>query len=275
MYLKHTFTLILVIGLNLLLVSCQDSATNFSNEPPKLPSAGSMEMSFETFDSNSPQKDSYSGMDAENEEFSHFTNAVMRVTVLKGIVSLNLAIPKALLAAAENTEPEFNDDGEWVWSYSTSAGDQQFEARLVAIAQSENEIAWQMYVTNSQLGINDRLFFEGVTANDGQTGTWSYYQLFGDEAGSPVSEVSWAIENESSKQLRLEILSDRNTHMGDFIEYEQDAPVNRVVYYNASDDETTEIEWNSETHEGFLIVPDYNNGEKACWGPDLNNITCS
>lgn len=37
-------------------------------------------------------------------------------------------------------------------------------------------------------------------------------------------------ENEEQRQLRLDILSDRTGNLGDFIEYEFDAPVKRVTY---------------------------------------------
>jgi len=131
-----------------------------------------------------------------------------------------------------------------------------------------------MYVTNSVLNIDDSLFFEGEVAEDGSAGNWTYYALFGEDAGNEVSQVTWSIESEEEVDLRLEVLTDRNGNLGDYIEYSFDSPVKLATYYNAGEDQTTEIEWNSETFEGYLIAPNYNNGDQACWNGEFQNVEC-
>lgn len=265
----------LLIGLFFLTVSCEDSLTSFDEQPPELPPASSMEMDFTDFDQEHSNEFSSMEMAAESESYSNFGNAAIRALFMKAVVNVNLAIPKALLKAAEHADPELNENEEWVWSYSKTADNKEFEVLLVASMETENEALWQLFVTNPELGLDNHLFFEGMTTPDGKSGTWTYYQLLGDEPGDAVSEVSWNVEDEDRRELRLEILSDRNGHMGDSIEYEFDAPVKRATYYNAEQDETTEIVWNTETREGYLMAPDYNEGEQACWDSGLANIPCS
>ena len=273
---KNYLPLFLLIATSLLLFSCQDSTNSLNEQPPQLPPAESMNMDFSAFDENTEANNAINVSNAsDSESYSHFLNAAFRAMVMKGIVNTNLAIPKTLLKAAENIEPELTDDGEWTWNYTSDANDNNFEIRLVATSETDNLVNWQMYVTNSALSIDNELFFEGEVTEDGSEGTWTYFALFGDEAGSEVSQITWSIESENQVDLRLEVLTDRNGNLGDFIEYSFNSPVKLATYYNSGEDQTTEIEWNSETLEGYIIAPNYNNGEQACWNSNFQDVECS
>ncbi len=259
---------------SLLAAACQDTVDPSQETPPPLPPAESMEMDFSAMDGDTAQKTA-PGYESDSESYSNFTNAVIRVAVMKTIVNANLAIPRALLQAAQNVDPDFNDNGEWVWTYSHTAGGQQFDIELIAVRQSDQEVQWQLFVSSPDHATDSQLFFEGVTSEDGRAGSWTYFALFGESAGEPVSEITWAIEDEENKQLRLEVLSDRNGNLGDYIEYDLEYPVHRATYYNASEDETSEIQWNSETREGFLTAPGYNDGVQSCWDSSFRNSPCN
>ena len=86
--------------------------------------------------------------------------------------------------------------------------------------------------------------------------------------------MEWNIDGEE-KSLTLEVTSDRNSNLGDTIEYNFDGTVKTAVYTDVSSGDTITVEFNTETRVGFFISPDYNNGEKACWDEDLNNVSCS
>lgn len=270
---KNYLPLFLLIASSLLLFSCQDSVTSFDEQPPQLPPLESMDVDLSAFEEESGNKSA--NFTAENESYTHFLNATFRAMIVRGVVNSSLAIPKALLEAAENIEPELSDDGEWTWSYSKDANGNNFEAELIATANDNDQVIWQMYVTSSALNIDNALLFEGEVLTDGSSGNWTYFALLGDEAGSETSNVTWTVESEDQVDLRLEVLSDRNGNLGDYIEYTFDSPIKRAVYYNAAEDETAEIEWNIETLEGYIIAPNYNNGEQACWNSNFQNVECS
>jgi hypothetical protein len=271
---KILFASLFFVGTLALFAGCQDSTSGFEEEPPQLPPTESMEMSFSTFDSEEAQLTGSSDFEAENEHFSHFSNAAIRVIVMKTVVDLNLAVPKVLLTAATQADPEFSEDNEWVWSYSSSHQNQNMEVRLAASEQSDGQVVWDFYVTNSSLGLDNHLLFTGITSPDNRTGTWTYYRLFGEDSGEPISDLSWNITDENQATLQLKVLSNRNGNLGDSINFEKNEPVKRAVYFNAEEDSTVEIEWNSDTNEGYLIAPDYNNGEKACWDSNFENTEC-
>ncbi|WP_133120235.1 hypothetical protein [Rhodohalobacter barkolensis] len=271
---KILFASLFFAGIVTLFAGCQDSISGFEEEPPQLPPTESMDMSFSTFDTEEAQLTSSSDFEAENEHFSHFSNAAIRAFVMKTVVDLNLAIPKVLLTAATQADPEFSEDNEWVWSYSSSHQNQNMEVRLAASEQSDGQVVWDFYVTNSALGLDNYLLFTGITSPENRIGTWTYYRLLGENDGEPVSELSWNITDENQANLQLEVLSNRNGNLGDTINFEKDGHIKSAIYFNAEEDSTVEIEWNSDTNEGYLIAPDYNNGEKACWDSNFENTEC-
>jgi len=252
-----------------LVTSCNDDPASLNSEnPPEIPPVESMSVDVSTFNAYQQNKEALG-----KESNTNFAQAAVRAFVIKSVVELNLAIPKALLAAASESDAEFNEDGEWVWSYTKNAGSDTYEVRLVATQENENEITWQFFVTNSALGLNDKLFFSGTTNSDGTEGTWTYYSLMS-SSEEPVSITEWAVTEEGNVDLRLDVVSDRFNNEGDYIEYSFDGTVKNAVYYDADEDTATELQWNIETNAGYIIAPNYNNGEKACWDENFEDVSC-
>lgn len=262
-----TSGLILCLGF-FALISCTDNPSSADQEPPTLPPAESMQMNFSEFNEQNSQQGS-----AQIASASNFSRAVVTATVMKVIVDVNLAIPRALLKAAQNTDAELNGDGEWEWSFSKTEGEHNYSVNLIATREGDDTIQWNFYVTNSQLGINNELFFNGRTSADGTEGTWSYYNLQNPDE-EEVSQIEWTVNGENDVQLKLEVTSDQNDRLGDYITYTFDGTTKAVVYYDASDDETIEMQLNTETHAGYIIAPNYNNGTKACWNSNFQDIAC-
>ena len=266
----YKYAAVLILGV-FLISSCKDSASTVNNdEPPQLPPVESMEMDFSTYENNQG-----SGNSVASQKGTNFAQAAVRAFIMKTVVDVNLFIPRLLLEAASNNEAEFNEEGGWTWTYSKMADGETYEVRLLATRTSDNEVSWQLFVTNSALNIDDKLFFSGTSSNDGTNGSWTYFNLQNSEQEEAVSEIEWNVENEEDISLRLEVVSDRNNNMGDFIEYSFDGTIKNAVYFNADEDETTELQWNVETNAGFIIAPNYNNGEQACWDENFANISCS
>ncbi|HET6527452.1 MAG TPA: hypothetical protein VFG39_01745 [Balneolaceae bacterium] len=253
----------------LFLTSCDDNPSSVDENPPELPSVQTMEMDFSAFESSSPQKvKSQAATD-------NFNRAVVTASIMKLVVDVNLAIPRALLTAAANSDAKLVEGGKWEWSYSKNANGNTYGVRLVAERENEETVDWEFYVTNSEAGLKNRLFFRGSTVSAATQGTWSYYSLQSNEAEVHVSEITWAVNGDNDKELKLEVVSNRYERQGDYIEYSFDGTVKTAVYFNAGKEETTKIQWNAETKEGFIIAPDYNNGEKACWDASFQDVACT
>lgn len=263
-------SVILLVGV-FVITSCKDDPASLNNDqPPQLPTAESMQMDFSTFENNQSPKENVARKNGAN-----FAQAAFRALIAKAIVNVNLAVPKVILEAASNAEAELNENEEWEWSYSRSAANATYEVRLIASRATGDEVTWQFFVTNSDLNIEDKLFFSGVSNSDGTQGTWTYYNLLNSEGDEATSQIAWSVEGEDNVELRLEVLSDRNDLAGDFIEYTFDGTIKNAIFYDASADEITELEWNIETKAGFIIAPDYNDGEKACWDENFDDVSCT
>lgn len=257
-------TICVLLSVMLVTLSCDNN--NNTSEPPTIPSEATMTADFSEME-NAEKVHKSSAAE------SNFSTALFAAGIVKLILDVNLAIPRALTAAAQQHEPNEVADGEWEWEYSTQANQNEFGVRLLAITNSQSDVEWRFFVTNtaSDPSLDNALFFQGNTNFAATSGTWIYFEP---ASSDQVSTLEWDTEGDE-KFLKLEVTSDRNDNLGDTIEYSFDGSVKTVTYVDASNSETTTIEYNTETKAGFIISPDHNNGEKSCWDEDLNNISCS
>ena len=249
------------------IASCSDDPASADEEPPQMPPPQSMEMDFSAF--NTQKVVQQKAKSAEN-----FSRAAITALILKGVVDVNLAIPRVLLAAANNADANLNADGEWEWSFSKTARDTSFEVSLLASRTDQDSVNWELYVTNPSLDLNNQLLFDGTTSADGTEGSWSYYNWKNSANQQQVSQVDWIVAAEDEVQLRLEVTSDRNGHQGDYIDYTYQDSLKTAIYYDNSENEQTEIQFNVDTKAGYIISPDFNNGNKACWDENLQDVAC-
>lgn len=255
----------------LLMNACSDSVSSSKQDtPPKMPPAESMNMDLSTFDENEPP----SQVNNETSEVTNFAQAVIRAALMKVVVDANLALPRAIFKAAAEADANLNEENEWEWSFTKTVNGNTFEVRFVGTRQDENTILWECYITNTEKGFDDVLLFEGTSNNDGTEGTWTYYNIQNTQEQEAVSQISWS-KTETSTTLTLEVISENSPHFGNTIEYLAEGNIRHATFYNASEDQTTELHWNLETLAGYLIAPNYNNGEKACWDSNFQNVPCS
>ncbi|MBO6525309.1 MAG: hypothetical protein JJ971_15885 [Balneolaceae bacterium] len=203
---------------------------------------------------------------------SNFNTALVASGIAKIILEANLTIPKVLLNAAQQNDPDEIASSEWEWSYSTTAQGNSYGVRLTAATNSNSDVNWKFYVTNSAVNppLSNALFFEGNSDFNATSGSWIYYDL---STGDDVSMITWT-KSENSASIDFEVTSGRNDNLGDTIKYNFDGTTKTLVYLDASSGEETTISFNTETKVGFIIAPNYNSGTKACWNENLENTAC-
>lgn len=251
----------IILCSTLFLFSCSNKE---KSEPPQIPSSSTMKVDVS-------EMESVSHKSAAKLAESNFNTALIAAGVAKVILEANLAIPRALISVAQDQTAEAINDSEFEWSYSSAAGGQNYSVRLVATVESSQEVNWNFFVSSSAAGIEDQLFFSGTSNFDGTMGTWTYYDL---QSGIETSHVSWEV-GDNTTSVELEVRSDRNNNRGDTISYNYDGTLKTVVFYDASDDQTSTISYNTETLAGFIISANFNGGAKSCWDENLNNTTCT
>src|SRR5699024_11529237 len=98
-----------------------------------------------------------------------FSKASGMTFMLNRIAGDNLDKSFTLYEAADQAEPEFNDDGNWVWSYSRSADGKNYAIKLKASRISGQDVNWNLYVSNPE-EIGRASCREGVSVEVGGVG---------------------------------------------------------------------------------------------------------
>lgn len=252
--------LIIIAGV---FISCSDS----NNEviAPQLPPSSSMNIDFSEIEQSGNSKTAAG---------ANFNAALFRVGIAKLILDANVAIPKFLITAAQNKSPEEVSSGEYQWRYSANNQETSFAILLTAKVDATDNVDWKFYVTTDATNppLNNSLLFSGEADYDGTDGTWTY---FDGSDQNPLSVLKWDVDSPNDVALNFTVLSNRNGNEDSEINYTYNGKIKTVMYIDGSNGNKTTIEYNVETKAGFIISPDYNEGEKACWDTNLNNVPCA
>jgi hypothetical protein len=167
--------------------------------------------------------------------------------------------------------PSPQEDGSWIWVYTYVDGDEEFQVRLHGTPMGDN-VHWELRVSASGVdpSFEEELWFDGETRNEGQFGTWTFYD-FNLEGKPAVSTIEWG-EGLDGDYLIVTALHGEDA--GDMLTFTHDAPECSIDYNDASEELDWYIRWNEVTGTGSLMVPEYNNGQPACWDEDQDDIEC-
>jgi len=269
---KPLLSLLLIFSI-LSLTNCSKNPAEPQEQPeqPQLPPESSMKLDLSFFETSSN-----SGL-AKATTFTkkNWTNAALRVFVINTTVLVGTAVPVALFVKAASQKPEWNsDDAKFHWIYSLTHASIQFEADLAGwIDVDDKSVVWEMYVSSNTHvpELVKFLFYEGHCKVTNNEGYWILYHDKYPEIKKEWYRIDWT--NDGDKQT----LTFRNILVGS--EYENDelnylvnGSERKITLYDASQNQTTEIYWDAVTGAGYLWAPDYNNGEKAYWDENQNDI---
>ncbi len=117
--------------------------------------------------------------------------------------------------------------------------------------------------------------------NDNSGGYWQFYDpIFGGPAASApatdgveTARIDW--ENVSATEHRLTVTVNGEGHEdeGDYLEFYESTATGTIDHYDASEDASSNITWYADG-SGSLTVPDYNDGQQACWDTNQEDIDC-
>ena len=270
--------LIASVGL-IFMASCSNSSPTSTKESqtPQPPSAKTMAMDFSIFTTQQP--DSNAAGDRNNYE-----QAAESIDQIQAVMNRNINLALDAFASADTADAEEIEEGKWQWKFSNDVGDQErrlnYGFRLVAQQQSDSKLKWDLFLSSpalpntSPVENNEKLFISGNSNKEVTEGEWTYYS-FGsiNQPQQKMAKLDWEIDGNEDVDIELELIAGNN-FSGSVMDYQTKGPVRTIELDVSGDDQETTIEFNTETHAGFIISPDYNNGQKACWGPDFEDIAC-
>ena len=248
---------------------------------PPLPPAESMKMDLSTFNQSAQNALTYGGKEDGAGEKSNFNNAALRVAWLNAAILLALTPPAAVFAIAVSVEPVFAD-GKWLWEYTHTASGKEYTARLTGWFDGNlKEGTWlnlAMHVTCPGCAVptDNYLWYEGRFKIDGGEGYWQFYNPEITTDDQTFVRIDYSITDDTHKTLTFtNKRTDGHEDAADVILYARDGVILSVDVHDANEALDYNVTWSTETGEGSIEVPGYNEGNKACWDGGQLNAECA
>lgn len=249
----------------LLIASCSDDpASSFDPEDvPQAPGFENIEMDIAIFKSQSSMQI------AETKE-NHSTAAAYAIGAQAALTSM-AQLPNMLFLEDAWGDPEYSD-GVYSWQYSYAYEGESASFGVTAEELSNGDVDWQLRISvnTAEESVDNALLLRSVVSADGQTGYWELYDI--EESGDPEIRLSFEMDNNVPVQILLE--NGDGIDGSNEILYETEGNITSIIYRNTDGQSQTELVWNNESGEGYLISNEYNNGEKSCWGEDYEDTDC-
>ncbi len=260
------------------LAACEKNPTAPKSQKPNLPPQSSMAVDLQAFNNNNNAAGlSKTGAD-QTAVGLNFIAARLTVGAINLAVLTHMSVPVLTFAAALSQQPALQDDAKWHWVYSVSnnAG-QQFQADLAGwIDESEQVSRWEMRITTSGLGapLNNFLWYEGQAALSNGSGQWDIYDSAQPASSVKAVHIDWDRPSADEATLKFTVVKPRVPENGDVLTYKVDGNSRAVTFFDQSASTTLDISWDAVTNAGYIIAPNYNNGQKSCWDSQLNDTIC-
>lgn len=259
---------------HLSLFSCKDNPSEPENvQQPELPPLASMQIDLDFFAGNAGTP---KAADVQTPG-ANFNNAVIRVLLINTTVALVMAIPVASFAAAISQEPTLGEDGKYHWVYTVNQNGISYQADLAGMLDTDNaETVWEMRITtpNSEPPLEDFLWYSGRAKLDNSAGEWHIFDHTQPNDGVEVLQIDWSHPSETEATLEFTVVKPDVPENGDVLTYHVQDNDRLIKFIDNSEQATIEIFWDASTGEGYLIDPNYRDGEKSCWDQLKNDTTC-
>lgn len=260
-----------------------------NDDAPQLPSQSTMllDLSFFGVDdikSASQQSAQADAMLASAGNHSNWIQAVVRVIFLQLSLYDALEEPVGAFAAAINAVPQAQSDGSYLWTFIFVDEGVEYGIFLYGI-QVGNRVEWRMEVSsnNPTMPLDHFVWFDGESMIDESGGYWQFYMPVDETAamaagasmtgGVPVVRMDW--EHNGPKDNALTIVNNQpgGEDEGDRLEFRETPGIGTIDFDDAGTGEHHNIAW-LYNGSGSITVPDYNNGETACWDIHQENTMC-
>lgn len=254
------------------LFACEKNATEPENDsPPPLPPVESMQFDLSLFDSPSNSSLAKATISKQN-----FAAAALRVFIIKTTVTIAAIVPTAVFVAAIHQEPVLQEDGKFHWIYTVQNGSNTFSADLAGWVDIQtNEIVWEMYVSSNTHSpeLDQFLWYEGRSKIGNKEGWWLFYDDRSPSALAELLKIDWQILDEDHRELILSNVNQSDESFGDSLTYTMEINENFLMFFDASENQSSTIFWDTQSGAGFIEWFDYKNGAKSYWDENQDDTS--
>lgn len=263
-----------------------DSGTGPDNNqktPPALPSVSTMKPALDFYGVEAPTLDGQSLATGKPSDallrsapgdHSNWINAYVRAVFITLATYYVLDVPIAAFAIAVHSVPQAQDDGSYLWTYIFVDNEIEHSVFLYGTPGDET-VAWRMEVSsnNPALPLDHFVWFDGESRRDDTGGYWQFYQPVGETDGTETIRIDWTKAGRHEGTLELTVNGSGLENEGDTLTFTGMKHASSIEYYDASEDFRSQILWRANG-TGSITVPDYNEGQPACWDPQQINVAC-
>jgi hypothetical protein len=268
--------LVFVFIMQIIFVCCSDDDTTKpiqEAEAPEIPPQSSFIIDFSDFllaeNALKPLNNN------EIQSFQNWGWSAGNIVVWNTLLTVTLAVPVASFLESFNHDPQLQPDGTWIWSYSFTVLEQQYNAELHAEIEIDG-VQWNMYISR-QNAYSKFHWYEGKSNLFTTDGTWTLYKNPNDP--SPLLYIEWdrnILENTGNTKY-ANIIPD-NPDNGSYIQYgiTTQTPFDAFyTIYSVSKQNSTLIEWNRTTKDGRVNDQlHFGDSNWHCWNSNLADGEC-
>lgn len=272
----YSVVLVLVLGLFATLSwGCFGAEEEEAEAGPPLPPVSSMTMDISAFQSGKAD-----GKADTTGPKANFNNAAVRVWWLNASIVTALTVPAATLAAALTVEPVF-EDGKWIYDFNVTSGGHTYQALLEGWFDGglkegiDLNISMTVTCTACKTPLQDFVFYTGKFDTDGTNGYWQFFNPEITAEDKTFVKVDYEILDDTHRTLTFtNNRTDGDAKAGDIITYSIDGDTAHVSVHVEEEGLEYDAEWSISTTAGWLEIPDYNDGNRACWDASHLNVDC-
>ncbi len=281
---------LLVALLGIQACSDDDPTAPPADRPPSLPDVATMTIDLSYF--NSAQVDRMSiekgGPPVAQVVIGkeNFINAAVRLYFVELLFWAAIEPPVAAFALAIHSIPQLQSDGSWLWTYIYVKDEIEYRIFLYGTDRGDHT-EWRMEVStnNSQMPLDHFVWFAGEAMKNQSSGYWQFYEPILGGAEPAASELSttpgvqsiridWTNGTGDSHELTVLNNMPGGENEGDRLVFSTSLAMSYVEFVDVSEPVVYNVTWYLDG-SGSIEVPDYNNGEKACWDTHQNDVACS
>ncbi|MCI5059077.1 MAG: hypothetical protein MRY83_23390 [Flavobacteriales bacterium] len=272
-----THSLLVLLSIIFVASSCKKK-----DEPaPDLPPESTFIMNFDFTDTGTGKNDLTMPPELMTDK-EHFLHAALNGLVWNGLIFITAAVPVAAFRESFNHEWEYDRKDEvWSWPYDVTVGLKKYNCRLEASLSGENVI-WEMYVSQGS-AYTDFLWYEGISALNGTTGTWTLYKDPQSGSGTPFIHIDWERRGEGDGSIKYTNVIPGDEGNGGYIYHNivldtTGYPGNynaQYDIYNKASDQMTEILWNTISKHGRVRDGNrFGDDSWHCWNTSFEDEIC-
>jgi hypothetical protein len=194
--------------------------------------------------------------------------------------------PVAAFAAAIHSVPQQQADGSWLWTYIFVDGGVDYGVFLYGKVVGDH-VDWRMEVSSSDPAHNldHFVWFDGESQRDESRGYWQFYKpvltppasvrlyMTSMTEGAPVARVAWDHHAPNDHGVVVTVNEEGSPDEGDILAFRTWPTRTTLAFHDEIVQQDHNVTWYIDG-SGFLIVPGYNAGEKACWDARQEDVVC-